>query len=300
MSDTGKTPETTENVHAMAEMSGADLKPKSMFGKIAAFLSDKFLKPPIITVFVTALLGPVAVQWVNDSIENKKLQEKVIQTVLNYTNEADFSKPESIEKIGIIAQMVNENQPVFELSFEETSRAISKLNDASNDVGIKNLTNKLKDVNVKIKDLSARFSGDSARLASLQISSVELMEKKERASKTNQDKLREIDNQLAKIQLDIKELENNRNFYREQLRYWTEQKITLEADIEAASNDLSEVLKTNRNKEEILQQEKEQLKVELAKTLSEMSMLKNTVNIQQTQIQELVDSINTLKIVKNK
>lgn len=282
-----------------SEIRVAELAPKTTLGKALAFLSDKFLKPSVITVFVTALLGPLAVQWVNDSLENKKLQEKVISTVLNYTSEADFSKPESIEKIGIIAQMVDENEAVFGLSFRKTNETINQLNDATNNVGIKNLDKKLKEAEVNINDFSGKIAGDSILLNNLILQREQLVTQIDKASKANnQIKKNQIDQQLAKLDLDLKELERNSIFNTERLKYWTEQKVRLTQDISDAQKDLANVLKKNRDKETMLNQEKEQLKLELAKTLSDINLLTAKIQELEANAQTLRDSIRIYKITK--
>ncbi len=275
----------------------AKLAPKSTFGKALAFISDKFLKPSVITVFVTALLGPLAIQWVNESIENKKLQEKVISTVLNYTSEADFSKPESIEKIGIIAQMVDENQEVFGLSFQKTNNKIDELNEATNNVGIKNLDKKLKEAKANIKDFSQKLAGDSVVLKNLILEKEKLNEQLERYKKNkNTKKAKLTEEQVAKLNLDFRDLEKTRQFNRERLKYWTEQKETIEQDINDATKDLANVLKKKRDKETMLKQEKEALKTELAKTLSDINLMESRIKELENSNQILKDSINVLKI----
>jgi len=276
-------------------------KAKTKVEKVLSYLSDKLLTAPIITVFVTALLGPIAIQWVNDGIENKKLQEKVIQTVLNYTNEADFSKPESIEKIGIIAQMVNENKDVFELSFEETNKAIDNLNSASNDVGIKNLDRKLKEAEAGINEFQAKIIADSTMYSKLIVDKENLQKEAENNKKFgNFAKSNDIEYKIAKVDLDIKEMEKNRIFNRERIKYWSEQKIQLQKDIQDATQDLANVLSENRSQATILNQEKEQLQTELAKIIGESNLMKNRITELEAKIQNYQDSISILKVKKKK
>jgi hypothetical protein len=277
-----------------------DFLPKNAFGKFLGFLSTKFLHPSVITIFITALLGPIAINMVNDSFENKKLQKEVIQTVLNYTSEADFSKPESIEKIGIISKMVDENQEVFGLTFAETNKVIDMLNNASNDVGIKNLTKKLTEVDENIQDLAAKLNADSTIYADLIVTREKIVVNLDRYKKVNNnDKISEYENMLSKTDLDIKEAINNKNFHSNQFKYWSEQKLILETDIKSASENLSEVLKKNRNNQDLLTKQKDTLKIELAKAWNDINALKNKIQELQTSNKLYMDSLTVVNAKLN-
>jgi len=274
-----------------------DLLPKNGFGKFMIFISDKFLKPSVITVFVTALLGPLAIGWVNNSIENKNLQKEVIQTLLTYTSEADFSKPESIEKIGIISQMVDENKSVFGLTFTNTNKAITMLNEVSNDVGIKNLTQKLRETEKNIIDFKAKLKADSAIHANFIIEKEKLISGLETYKKLkNKTKISEYENKIAKNDLDITEVNNNRTFHENQLKYWFDQQSILETDIKNASENLSEVLKNNRSNQELLAQQKDTLKIELARAWNDINALKLRIGQLESENKIIKDSLNTFII----
>lgn len=274
-----------------------ELLPKNGFGKAMLFFSDKFLKPSVITVFVTALLGPLAIGWVNNSIENKNLQKEVIQTVLTYTSEADFSKPESIEKIGIISQMVDENRSVFGLTFTNTNKAITMLNEVSNDVGIKNLTQKLREAEKNIVNFKVKLKADSSIHANYIIEKEKLSSGLETYKKLkNKTKISEYENKIAKNELDITEVNNNKTFHESQLKYWVDQKRILETDIKNASENLSEVLKNNRSKQELLAQQKDTLKVELAKAWNDINALKLRIEQLESENKIIKDSLNTFII----
>lgn len=267
------------------EMTADDIKAKSVLGRFLTFVSDKFLKPSVITVFVTALLGPVAIQWVNDSLENKKLQEKVIQTVLNYTNEADFSKPESIEKIGIIAQMVNENKDVFQLQFEETTKAINLLNKATGNVGLKALNKELENTLDEIKSIEQELVSDSLMLADLR----EDKAKKEKRLR-NRDKP-ETEKAIAELDLEIKKYEIIRDRHQENLRKLKEKKNRLEADIKAANKDLGKLLEDNREIQQMLAQEKDSLKVNLKQAFEDNIKLKAKIEKLEKELRQYRDSL---------
>lgn len=292
-----KEPEKVEEAKA-PQNPDLELLPKNAAGRFFAFFSAKFLQPSIITIFITALLGPLAINWVNESFENKKLQKEVIQTVLNYTSVADFSKPESIEKIGIISRMVDENKEVFGLTFENTNRAIDMLNEISNDVGIKNLTVKLKEAEENILSLSAQLNADSALYKELYSQNVRLNETLAKYKKqANYNLISEYQNKVAKNDLDITEVNKNMKFHSAQLKYWIEQKNILDSDIKSASDNLSEVLKRNRNNENLLKQQKDTLKIELAKAWNDIKTMKLMLQELQNENKILKDSLNKILII---
>ncbi len=286
-----------KEIHVSEVITNGKLRGRILLRKVGGFISDRVFRPSVITVFITAIMGPLAIQWVNDSLENKKLQKEVIETVLRYTSEADFSKPESVEKIGIISKMVDENKNVFNLTFKETNKAIDILNEASNDVGIRNLDKKLNIAKKNIKEFEAKMIADSAMFANLIKEREKIISETKRLRNINEkEKLRDAENKLAKIELDIRELTNKRTFYREQIKYWSEQKKIFETDIKEATEDLSQVLKKNRNNAELLEQEKEELKAELGRISVEHRMLKEKISELENENQILKDTINILKI----
>ena len=269
---------------------------KKIFQNIGKFISSKFLTPTVITVFITAIIGPIAVKWVNDSFQNKVLQKEVIETVIAYTNEADFTKPESIEKIAIISQMVNENKDIFGLDFTETFESIRQLNEASNDAGIKGLNNKLNEYIENIESHKTKFQADSILLNNLEVQKIEFEKELDKYKEKNKkDKIKETEEKLAYIEIDIQELEKSENFNRKQVSYWTKEKRQIEEDIEKASKDLATVLDKNRDTQEMLKQEKNELKEDLSKTLVDIQVLENQIEELKSELQIKSDSIEYFK-----
>ena len=265
----------------------------NLFGK---FVSEKLFAVPVITVFLTAILGPVAIKWVNDGFENKKLQKEVIQTMISYTNEADFSKPESIEKIAIISQMVNENKNIFGLTFDQTNDQIRQLNEAGNDVGIKNLTQKKNEYEENIKTHQAAYETDTVQLTDLQTLKENITKNLDNfKTKNNKTKTKEYQNKLALVKIELEDFEKDRDFRRKQIKYWKEQKATIEEYIEDASKDLAKMMQQNRSTQNILKQEKSELQKELAKTISEKQQMTNRIEELQNIVLSQKDSLSIFK-----
>ena len=302
MSEEKKQPEKKEeeevknNIEDVKEIAPTGFK--KLLNKFGYFVSNKLFTPSIITVFITAVLGPVAIKWVNDSIENKKLQKEVIQTVLTYTSEADFSKPESIEKIAIISQMVNENNEIFGLTFEKTNEQIRGLNEASNDAGIKNLNKKLNGAIKNINEHEAKLNTELDYLAELDQSREKLVAKLDRYTTYNKTKKKETENSISLIDIEIRDSEKQIEFNKERIKYWQNQKTIAEKDLDDATQDLSKMLEKNRNNEQMLEQEKDKLQEDLAKTLTDKQMLVNEVEELKMQLQVKDDSLKILNSKK--
>lgn len=251
---------------------------KNFIERFGKFVSDKLFAPSVLTVFLTAILGPIAIKWVNDGFENKKLQKEVISTIISYTNDADFSQPESIEKIAIISQMVNENKDIFGLSFEQTNGQIRQLNEASNDVGIKNLTQKKEEYVENLKQHKAAYEADTIQLLELQKQKEDLSEELERYKRSNNKiKIDETQNKLALNRIEIEDYQKDRDFRREQIKYWKEQIAIIEKYIEDAGKDLAKVMQQSRSTQEILKKEKGELQMELAKRISQIELMTNRI-----------------------
>ncbi|MEA2042308.1 MAG: hypothetical protein U9N85_07125 [Bacteroidota bacterium] len=265
------------------------------------FLSEKIFSPAVLTVFLTAILGPIAIKWVNDGFENKKLQKEVIQTIIAYTNEADFSKPESIEKIAIISQMVNENREIFGLTFDHTNEQIRRLNEAGNDVGIKNLTKKKEEYEQNIKVHQAAYEADTIQLTQFQMRKEKLTEALTGyTDSNNSDKIKETQNKLALVNIEIEDVTKDRDFRREQMKYWKSEKATIEKYIDEASKDMAKMMNQQRNTQELLKKEKGELQKELAKALGDNELMLSQVKELQRQLQTKTDSVSMLKAKRSK
>lgn len=220
---------------------------------LAQGFSKTFLTPSILTVIITAIAGPIVVNQINNDIKNKEIQQEVIKTVLEYTSQADFSKPESIEKIAIIAKMVDENQGVFGLSFTKTDSTIQGLYGQISKVGLNNLDKKRQEYKQNIRELQAKLSQDSARLATLNTEMAKLEEQRQRYEERRQsNRLEEISRQIAEKEIEIKKVQSQMSFYRDRISDWREQLAALEEDIEEAQDDLANLLEEKMNRQEEL------------------------------------------------
>lgn len=132
------------------------------------FYSKTFFSPAVITVIITAVLGPFVVSKVNNDIKkeqieyetaqrNRELQTKIIEKVLDYAFSTDYSKPEAIDRIGIVAQMIDENEKVFGLSFRKTINGFENIV-AELDSGI------IRENKKNILTLKTRISGLNIKL----------------------------------------------------------------------------------------------------------------------------------------
>lgn len=249
-------------------------------------LYKTFLSPSVLTVIITAVVAPIAINWVNESIENKKLQMEVISTVLDYTSQTDFSKPESLEKITIIAKMVDENKSIFGLSFSQTDSTIQSLYGQISKVGIANLNRKQKEYQQKIDDINQKLANDTTAINMYQKEIARLRQDYESALKNQRtERAKELENKIAEKEVALKDLNNSRDVYLNQIRYWKEQKRLLAEDIETAKQDLTEILVKSRRKEaeykEILEEKNvnvDSLKRKLTNALEQIRNLNKYAN----------------------
>jgi hypothetical protein len=128
-----------------------------------------FLTPATATVIVTAVVGPLAVAWTTGQIEKKKLQAQIIETVLKYTDKADFKNHDEVIRAGVIAKLVQENKRAFGLRFESAAADFDELSKNLRDQGLgKAREDSLAAANEKER-LIAKLISDSAAIESLEM-----------------------------------------------------------------------------------------------------------------------------------
>ncbi len=237
-------------VNAVVEKKTGFAKIWEAFNGVTSSFSKTFLSPAIITVVITAVAGPFVVNKINSDMKNKEIQQEVINTVLDYTNKADFSKPESIEKITIIARMVDENRNVFGLSFRQTDSTIQSLYGQISKVGLANLDKKKQEYVQKITDISSKLKTDSALFVQI-VTDLTLFETEldKYVERKNNQKITEFTAKIAEKELQKKDVENRIKVSHEQIAYWNEQLLFLEEDMKVAQENLADLLATKRERE---------------------------------------------------
>ena len=262
--------------------------------RVGTKFSKTFLTPSIITVVITAILGPMAISWVNNDLKNKELQQVVISEILNYTNDADFAKTEAIEKIGIIAKMVDENYNVFGLSFAQTDSAFKDLYRIRNEYGIATLTEELSNNESQIENLKVKLTADSSEMAGFLEKKVNL-EKELKDLKNNSDLSRaerkkqeeELRNQIQKKELSIANLLQAQKNYEQQLDFWTEQKNVLSKNLDKANEQLENAISENQKQQEQIQQFKDLVEQKEDDTEKLQEALKDLTNKHQSVLKEM-------------
>lgn len=119
---------------------------------------------PVITVLITAIAGPISVTSVNNSIKNKEIQKDIIYKVLEYTDKTNFAQTESLEKIGIIAKMVDNNKNVFGLDFSKTDEAFKEFYNIRSQFGLTSLQSELNQKKQETNQLKSLYTADSTKL----------------------------------------------------------------------------------------------------------------------------------------
>lgn len=213
--------------------------------------SKSLFTPSVITVLITAILAPFVVDKINSDMENKKLQKQVIEKMLDYTAQTDFSQPEALEKITIISKMVDENKSIFGLSFSETDNVIQNLYGEISKVGLSNLNKKRKEYESKIQEIKTQLSGDTLQILNLQLAKTELEEKVATARvPATKD---QFNKELLALNAKLQPLLEKKSLLGKQIQYWEEQIASLNRDIAGAQQDLATLLQSKREREAELQ-----------------------------------------------
>ncbi len=262
------------------------------------FLS-KFLTPSVLTVIITAIAGPFVVNLINEDLKNKELQKEVIEKMLDYTSQTDFSKPESLEKITLIAKMVDENREIFGLSFAQTDSTIQNLYGQISKVGLANLNQKRKEYEKSINELTEKLEKDTLVIKSLEEEKERILEDIEDVRRDS--KKQTLQKRLSEIDIELNKLFTNKEVYLKQISFWKEQITQLDKDIKGAQENLAEVLEAKRNKELELKKilnaarhDKDTLSQSLKHAYDEIEQLREQLQHQQDLNEDSIGKLNTI------
>jgi len=228
------------------------------FYKIFNFINEKFINTTTITVLITALLGPFAIQHAvnkieaqkletNLKIEDKKLQTQVIGNVLTFTDKADFNEPSQIIKAGFIAKIVNENENVFGLKFSTVEKDFDRLAKNIYRMTHDELKKTLREATNEINTVNVEITNKEKALSQLRKSSLEIQKKMNLAVSLSQ---REKDSLIQVLEVNNNLFENLSrekeslilDLYTTNRRYLTELK-NLESEKEKLNNKLEKYIK---------------------------------------------------------
>ncbi len=233
--------------------------------KVWRLVELAFMKPAVITVLLTALLGPYVVQSIVNKIEEKKLQTQVMEKILQYTDSANFNEINGIIKLGVIAKIISENKHVFNLSLEKAEEKFDQLTESFMELGITNLAFEIKNKNGELKTLKDNtakadktihtLNSDKARLEEIQDKL--LAEKKgleDRGKKTTASLRKKIEENLTAIKEQEKKIETSQEQKLEDNAKISELEKAIDLNREKVKNkddELKKLARENRkNKEE--------------------------------------------------
>jgi len=263
----------------------------------------------VITALITALLGPIAVIQVSRYMENKEIQRKVVEKVLDITDGQDFSKVQALEKIELLASIVDENEDIFGLTFDSTLRNIRSMKQ----FGYSNLNTELEKNQFKIDDLSKEIQRDTAAIRVAQNDIKHLMRQKstleslknraagdkkllatqiaekEQEIRTRNGELNEMKIASSRLDLEYKVLESSHRSLQESLKK-AEKNFN---DSEVEKKELNKKLESNTKLLAVESADKAQLQTALRTTTEELKMASRDKDL-------LRAEINNSKLENNK
>lgn len=94
-------------------------------------LLESFSHPGVLTALVTTLFGSLMVAWatnsVTRSIEDKKLQLKVVEALIEYTKAPDLKEVPAIAKLEAMIELIQENNEQFSVRVTGFKRMVREL-----------------------------------------------------------------------------------------------------------------------------------------------------------------------------
>lgn len=271
---------------AQATLEGAAAPPSSIRqSRLQYFLESKFATP-VITTLLTAVIGPILVVQVNSYIQNKAIQKEVIQTVLAHTNDEDFSKVQALEKIQVIASLVDENSGIFGLNFTKTLASIDEMKRT----GYHTLSADLEESKIKETQLTTELAADKG---TIQQAKTELQKLKDEVKvletqrnntrKMTAAQLAKLDEEIrikgeevSKKQTELTDLETKLKIKEEELSTYKAMTNRLENDLQQAQSNLNSMIKEKDDLNARLEQNKVLLATESQNAAALTEALKKT------------------------
>ena len=254
---------------------------------------------PVITVVLTAILGPIAVNWINSSMKEKEIQRQVITSVLEYTNNADFSQNESLTKIGLIANMVDENNHIFNLKFEKSKMAFEDIYKKREAFGLTESQKNLQSNKEELIVLKSKTAKDSLRLQNvisfrnkLTKQLTDLKSNKEYNDAEREKVENELISQITSEKRLVEQLAGSVETNKTDLYNLETQKRNIEDNLVTLQNEFDLVTTKNREHLELLHGQQEALANEKLTT----SQLREKLNSRMNELEKALSTINNLNI----
>jgi len=263
-------------------------------------LIKSFLSPAVITVLITGIAGPLAVNSVNRHIETLKLQKEVMDRVMDITKDTNFKNYDEVHKIKIISEMINENVGSFGLNFTKTAQTFEEIYKTT--VNIKGYEKEIEKQGSKINNLENDsekkqkiINEIAGEKSTLEEEKARLMTEKENLARDQIDKRKEFTQKILEkeqeIALKLNELQKKqqeKNQIDLQLAEYKRQNHDLKNKVDAAKKeniDLSNKIGEYQNVISRYGSDQELLK----KKVNEMAAL---LSAYQTRINELNSQYN--------
>jgi len=284
------------------ELNAAEMvkKPFKLNLKMAfAKVSELLLNKGVFTVIITAILGPLAINWVNSVNHKLDIQTRIVSEILNYTDKTNFGSYESILRINVIAKMIDENKGIFDLEFTQTDSIVKMIHDSKVSLGFADLRKEISSKEEKINSYQVFLERDSVKKSELSSDVNSLKGQINEINTNSKLTIAEKNSQIASMNTEIKEkmalikaLDDSKKLYEDQIGSLTSARNELESKYAAAEKKLTEM--TNENLNYISELGKN--KTLLDQSQNDISSLRNALTETSTKLES---SINLMQQYQN-
>ena len=209
--------------------------------KFFAGLLPSISSPAVLTVALTAIVGPWAAGKASSNIEMNKLQASMMTKIMDITSKSNLNTTTDIVKAGLIVKMANENEGIFDLKFQNIENKFDELEKHYKSFGIIDLEEENQKKINKISNLE------------------------------NTKKEAEI--KLTKLKDNIKELEQNRQQNKDEIANIKKQITAEQEKQKQAQNDILKVNKEKKDVEKKIEETKKEMNVLFEKNQEQLKSL---------------------------
>jgi chromosome segregation ATPase len=225
--------------------------------------------------------------------------------VLEYTDKANFAQTESIEKIGIIAKMVDNNKGVFGLDFSKTDEAFKEFYNIRSQFGLTNLQNELNQKKQESYQLKSLYKADSVKLAlakgekkDLDAKLVALSKDRDLTNAQKHEQERVLKEEIKSQESTMASLSESIGSSKSKLAILESEKLDLELKFKEAQKKLEDLTAENvMNIQKIRDQnvEIDKIKNDASRQLDELTKLKISMQACETENNSFKSEIEKLK-----
>ena len=158
--------------------------------------TNSLSSPVFLTALLTAVAAPLVTGIINDQIHQRNVQTKILEAVIQTAEKSDFASIDHVERIQIIANMVNENSEQFGISLTNTIDIVN----AKFTIGAANLKSQIVGLEDDILTQKDKMSADSSAILQLKREKKDLIDQKKRGEKNLDAKIKKKDDLIKALE----------------------------------------------------------------------------------------------------